>query len=158
MQWLDVLGTGACASTLITAVMHTAAHRRLRQGRRPARGSSPSVSILKPLKGDDDEFDDNLASLARQRYGGELEILLAAADPGDPALDAAQRLRRRFPGVAVRVVPGRAGPEPNPKVANLVARCHGYDTRCPRRRLRTRSSEASPVRRAISGGGVAAGG
>lgn len=121
MQWLDVLGTGACASTFITAMMHTAAHRRLRRGRRPARGSSPSVSILKPLKGDDDELDDNLASLARQRYGGELEILLAAADPGDPALDAAQRLRRRFPGVAVRVVPGRSGPELNPKVANLVA-------------------------------------
>lgn len=121
MQWLDVLGIGACASTFLTALTHVAAHRRLRKGRHASRGGAPGVSILKPLKGDDDELDENLASLARQRYAGDLEILLCAADPADPALDAAQRLRRRFPGVAVRVVPGRAGPELNPKVANLVA-------------------------------------
>src|SRR5688572_17273032 len=121
MELLTLFGTGACASSLITAVMHAAAHVRVGKRRRKPRGGAPSISILTPLKGEDDELDANLASLARQHYAGELEILLASADPRDPALDAAQRLRRAFPGVAVRVVPGSSGPQLNPKVANLVA-------------------------------------
>ena len=109
----------AGASCLATAVSHACVHWKLSR-RRARREYAPPISVLKPLKGVDDGLEENLCSLARQRYAGRFELILGAADPHDPALDVALRVRRRFPGLPIKLVAGREGPGLNPKVANLM--------------------------------------
>ncbi|MEM7152708.1 MAG: glycosyltransferase [Myxococcota bacterium] len=110
----------SAASMATTLASHVSLH--LTVGRRPcARAYAPSISILKPLKGHDEGLHDNLVSLVTQQYPGRFEVLLGAADADDPALAVARRIRRAYPEVCIRIVPGRSGPGLNPKVANLDA-------------------------------------
>jgi ceramide glucosyltransferase len=114
------LTVGAFASVCSTALTHACVHWKLRR-RTAHEGYAPPISILKPLKGVDDGLEENLASLATQDYPGRFEIVLGAADPDDPALDVALRLRRDFPEVTIKIVAGRQRPGLNPKVQNLMA-------------------------------------
>jgi ceramide glucosyltransferase len=114
-----LVALAALGSCLATAVSHACVHFKLRRRRRDVE-FAPPISVLKPLKGIDDGLEDNLCSLARQRYPGRFELILGAADPQDPALEVALRIRRRFPGVPIKLVAGREGPALNPKVANLI--------------------------------------
>ena len=108
-------------SLLVTVVIHVCVHLTLARSRRQPHAHAPPISVLKPLKGADEGLYENLASIAGQDYPGLFEIILGAADPDDPALSVAQRVRRDFPEVDIRIVPGRKGPGLNPKVSNLDA-------------------------------------
>lgn len=109
----------AVASAALTLFAQGCAWFWLR--RRPALRppTSTGVTILKPLKGVDDELYENLASFATQTHA-RLQILLGAADPEDPALAVARRLETSFPDVDIRIVAGTAPLGRNPKVANLA--------------------------------------
>src|SRR3990172_3016560 len=56
----------------------------------------PPVSILKPLKGLDDNLFDNLASFCTQDYP-EYEVLFSLQDRNDPAYKVAKMVRDRHP-------------------------------------------------------------
>lgn len=118
-----VLVLVAALSLLATAATHACVHLTLARRRRSHdRGAyAPPISILKPLKGADEGLYENLASIAAQDYPGCFELVLGAADPDDPALAVARRVRAAFPQVPIRIVAGRFGPGLNPKVANLEA-------------------------------------
>jgi ceramide glucosyltransferase len=103
-------------SLLLTIVTHAAVSRVCR--RAPATRGTPGISVLKPLKGADDELYENLSSLARQDYP-EFELLLGCEDPRDPALLVAFRLKREFPTVRIQVLAGAGATALNPKVNNL---------------------------------------
>jgi ceramide glucosyltransferase len=79
----------------------------------------PSVSILKPLAGRDDELRDNLASFARLTYP-DYELLFGVASVDDPAHAEAQAFLRAFPAVKARVLVTRREDAENPKVAQLL--------------------------------------
>lgn len=96
----------------------------LRHTSRPKRawsGAWPAISLLKPIKGDEEELRANLRSFFVQDYAGELEIVFATADADDAGLAAAHELAREFPNVTVRFVLSDANYGLNPKLSNLAA-------------------------------------
>jgi ceramide glucosyltransferase len=127
----SVLAVAGLGGVMLSLIFHRAARAAL-DGEPISRrvdgdAELPAISILKPLKGIDDELMENLASFARQDYPG-FELLLGASDPHDPALEVAERLQRAFPEVTIRIVkgpgdrtwPGRHAGAENPKVENLL--------------------------------------
>jgi ceramide glucosyltransferase len=82
----------------------------------------PSVTILKPVRGVDQEEYDNFASFCRQDYPPErYQILFAALDAEDPALEIARQLQRDFEGIDIGIVSGGGALHGyNRKVCNLA--------------------------------------
>lgn len=107
-----VAGLGA------NALMAWAARRQLAVPPPPA-GGLPPVSILKPLKGADAGLAANLESFFRLDYP-RYELILGAADPGDPALAVARAVAAAHPEVPSRIVADPREVGLNPKVNNLA--------------------------------------
>ena len=78
-----------------------------------------SVTILKPLHGDEPLLEAALASTCAQDYP-RFQVVFGVQHADDPALDVVERVRRRFPAadIAVVVDPRRHGT--NPKIGNLI--------------------------------------
>jgi ceramide glucosyltransferase len=106
----------ACFSLTLTAVTHASASIIL--GRERTSRRDRGISVLKPLKGEDEGLYENLASIARQNYE-RFEILFGCEDADDPALAVARRVQRDFPHVPMRVLSGPAAVGQNPKVNTL---------------------------------------
>jgi ceramide glucosyltransferase len=81
---------------------------------------SPPISILKPLKGLDDDLFDNLTSFCKQAYP-DYEIIFALEEKGDPALKLAEEMKKRYPQKKISVVVKKRDYALNPKVDNLIA-------------------------------------
>jgi ceramide glucosyltransferase len=83
-------------------------------------GWSPSVSILKSIKGLDPGMLDAFRSHCRQTYAGDYELLFGVGSLDDPAARAVDQLQREFPERAIRLVvcPERLGA--NGKVSTLA--------------------------------------
>ncbi|MGK9167834.1 bacteriohopanetetrol glucosamine biosynthesis glycosyltransferase HpnI [Inquilinus limosus] len=86
----------------------------------PAPAAFPPITVVKPLHGVEPGLFENLASFCVQDYPGPVQILLGVADPRDPAVEVAERLRRAFPRATLELVadPRRHGS--NRKVSNLI--------------------------------------
>jgi ceramide glucosyltransferase len=101
------------------------AARQWHRARRPLDPDwTPSVTILKPVRGVDAEAYENFASFCQLDYPPErVQILFGALDPDDPALALVRRLQAEFPRQVIDIV--RAGGDavlgPNLKVSNLAA-------------------------------------
>ena len=80
----------------------------------------PPVSLLKPLKGLEDELEENVESFFLQDYPAPFEILISTTEADDPALEIAHRVAARHPHRAVRFVLSDSNFGLNPKVANLA--------------------------------------
>jgi len=85
----------------------------------PSAGFCPPVSILKPLKGLDDNLFDNLESLCIQDYP-EYEIIFSLQDHNDPAYKVARKIKDKYPDKDISVITGRCNVGLNPKVNNLI--------------------------------------
>ncbi|MGD0235000.1 MAG: bacteriohopanetetrol glucosamine biosynthesis glycosyltransferase HpnI [Syntrophorhabdales bacterium] len=77
----------------------------------------PPVSVLKPMKGIDPEWRDNIASFVAQDYP-EYEVLLGFNDPRDEGIDLATDIAKSY-APKVRVVVHASHLGSNPKVSNL---------------------------------------
>lgn len=82
--------------------------------------SPPGVSILKPVKGMDEDSYDNFASFCRQEYSGRQQLVFAATSPGDPVIPVIRKLIADFPDhdITLNINPALHGP--NYKVSNLI--------------------------------------
>jgi ceramide glucosyltransferase len=113
-----VLGLSVCGSIYACA----ATWATWRFLRRPARTPAvwPSISVLKPLHGDEPELYENLASFCAQDYAGPIQTILGVRDPADPALDVAERLRNDHPERDIVLVRDPTTHGTNRKIGNLI--------------------------------------
>ncbi|MEJ2351193.1 MAG: ceramide glucosyltransferase [Anaerolineales bacterium] len=80
----------------------------------------PPISILKPLKGLDDDLFDNLVSFCEQDYP-DYEIIFCLEEANDPALKLAEKIKKMYPHKKISIVIKEGEYALNPKVNNLVA-------------------------------------
>ena len=92
--------------------------RRQLSGSAPVPRGSAGISVLKPLRGVDDDLEANLASFAEQEW--TCEVLLGLHDDADPVAPVAHAAALRWPG-RFRVVVQGPDLGMNPKVSQLAA-------------------------------------
>ena len=83
-------------------------------------GDAVSVSLLKPLFGEEPGLLENLRSFAAQDYGGPIQIVCGVQDPADPALAVARQLSAEVGPVQLDCVADPRLHGPNRKVSNLI--------------------------------------
>jgi ceramide glucosyltransferase len=94
--------------------------RRYFSAPKPRNNAQPAVSILKPVKGMDEESYQNFASFCTQAYSGKMQLLFAVASPDDPVITVIRQLMADFPvhDISLTINPAIHGP--NYKVSNLI--------------------------------------
>jgi ceramide glucosyltransferase len=85
----------------------------------PVPRDGAAISVLKPLRGVDDDLEANLASFAAQDWPAR-EVLLGLHDPSDPAAPVAHAAAARWPE-HFRVVMEGESLGMNPKVSQLAS-------------------------------------
>ncbi len=80
---------------------------------------TPPVSILKPLKGLDDNLFDNLASFCTQDYP-TYEVIFCLQDLNDPAYKVAKKVQEKYSDRNISLVVEKCHAGHNPKVNNLI--------------------------------------
>ena len=80
----------------------------------------PPISILKPLKGLDDDLFANLVSFCNQDYP-EYEIIFCLEEKNDPAVKLAQKIKKLYPHCNISLVIKQRDDAFNPKVNNLIS-------------------------------------
>jgi ceramide glucosyltransferase len=120
---------GAAASAVMYGLALWSTRRHLAAGRRPVAwpdAAYPPISLLKPIKGLEDELEANLRSFFEQDYPAPFEIIFSSEEPAvDPGMALARRVARDYPDVPVRFVACDPDFGLNPKVANLKGALSG---------------------------------
>ncbi len=118
--WRDAVLLLAAAPLIYYALAAIAALRFFRQARaRVPSNYTPSVSVLKPVRGVDFGSYENFASFCRQEYP-DYEILFAVNDDADPALPVIQKISADFPERRIHLLVGAEHLGANRKVNKLA--------------------------------------
>jgi ceramide glucosyltransferase len=116
IRWL-ILATAAAPALYYLAVLGCARFF-FRRRDEPVPDFCPPVSILKPMRGLDQETYQNLASFCRQRYSN-YELLICTDSAQDAAIPVIQKLIADFPHVPIRLLVGSSASGSNNKVNKL---------------------------------------
>ena len=104
----------------ILAVRSALSTVRTRERNAIPSSSFPAISVLKPLKGLEDNLFGNLESFCVQDYP-EYEVIFSLQDENDPAYKVARKIKEKFPGKSISIVVERCNLGFNPKVNNLFS-------------------------------------
>lgn len=117
------------AVSAVALLMHRIAHSvTLRHiAPRPMRHAALPLTVLKPVKGLEEELEQNLRSFFEQDYPAPLQLVFASTEPADPALALARRIAAEYPNVATRFVISDRAFGINPKVSNLAGALRAAD-------------------------------
>ncbi len=114
------LGAGVVAAAGVAqAVLGALAVRRFTALPRPAPGARPSVTVLKPLHGNEPMLEAALESFFLQDYP-DYQIVFGVQSPTDPAIAVVRTLRHRFPARDVTLVIDSARHGMNQKISNVM--------------------------------------
>lgn len=104
---------------LATGVLFIAIER-LRAKRKETDGINyESISIFKPLKGLDDQLENNLRTFFKLEYP-HFELIFGVNDLDDPAIETVKKLQKEYPQIETRLVIDEHRAGLNPKVNNLI--------------------------------------
>jgi ceramide glucosyltransferase len=78
------------------------------------------LSVLKPIKGGEEQLEQNLRSFFEQRYAAPWELVFSSTESADAGIALAKRLAAEYPAVRVRFVHADPHFGNNPKVSNLA--------------------------------------
>ncbi len=127
---MAVIGTLSSAVFLILAIVGVIRFRS--EARRqiscaPDDAHLPAVSVLKPVHGLEARLKENIESFFRQDYP-DYEILFAADEADDPALDVVREVCARYPNIRSRVlVTGTPWPNPVVYAFHCMAEAAAHD-------------------------------
>lgn len=79
----------------------------------------PQLSLLKPIKGLEEDLEANLRSFLAQDYPAPLQVVFASTEPDDPGVAIARRVAAEYPHVETAFVRSPRGFGLNPKVGNM---------------------------------------
>jgi len=117
VTWLGIILCAAAAAYAIAVLVADLPRRRFRSA--PEDGTTPPVTIMKPLCGAEPGLYENLRSFCNQAYP-RFQIVFGVADSADPAVDVVQRLRREFTDVHIQLAVNRRQHGSSRKVSNLI--------------------------------------
>ncbi|MEO6340332.1 MAG: bacteriohopanetetrol glucosamine biosynthesis glycosyltransferase HpnI [Caulobacteraceae bacterium] len=80
----------------------------------------PSVTVLKPLHGDEPWLRTHLEAFCTQDYPAPVQLVFGVQDPFDPAIEVVRDLQRRWPDLDIELVIDERIYGLNRKVSNLV--------------------------------------
>ena len=120
LGWLSTLCLAAAGLGCLYMLAAAVLVGRFARSSIPAPAAFPSVTILKPLHGDEPGLFENLASFCAQDYPGPVQIVFGVQDPADPAVAVVERLAAAFPDKALDLVIEARPQGANRKVANLI--------------------------------------
>ena len=114
---IAAIGTASSTVVLILALLGTARfHKEAKAWRKRSEAVSkslPPVSVLKPLHGMEARLSENLESFFLQDYP-DFEILFAADEADDAALEVVRSLMAKHPKVRCKAIVNGKPPWPNP--------------------------------------------
>jgi ceramide glucosyltransferase len=119
LVWILLTATGVAVTVYVLGLVSARRHLASKPAA-PMDDELPPVSILKPIKGLEEQLEPNLRSFFTQDYPGELELVFACTEQDDPAMTLARRLANEYPNVPCRFVQSDGAFGLNPKVANLA--------------------------------------
>jgi ceramide glucosyltransferase len=111
----------AIGASLIYLLINALVTRKAFTERRPDLVNEtdwPGISILKPVKGIDDRFEENLRSFFNLDYP-KFEIIFGLHDSSDPAMKLLEKLKSEFKSGKVKIIINRSEIGLNPKINNL---------------------------------------
>jgi ceramide glucosyltransferase len=79
----------------------------------------PALTLIKPIKGCEEELEENLRSFFEQRYPAPWQIIFSSTDPDDPGMDLARKVASQYPQVESVFTLADPTFGLNPKVANM---------------------------------------
>ncbi len=88
--------------------------------RQPTEGFAPGITILKPLKGCDEETPECLRSWFAQDYAGPVQILFGVSSADDPVCDTVRKLIAEHPNTPAELVVCGRRLGANAKVSTLA--------------------------------------
>lgn len=119
MAMFTTLAAGLTLAGMLQSAAGWVAVSRFAQQKVALPGHRPSVTILKPLYGNEPLLEDALATFCNQDYP-VFQIVFGLQDANDSALPVLDRLRARFPALDMVVVIDPTPHGSNRKVANLI--------------------------------------
>ena len=113
-----------CACAL--ALHALGAFATMRQRARSHHGNAapttfPPLTLLKPIKGLEEELEQNLRSFFEQRYPAALSFVFSSTERDDPGMVVARRVARQYPEHHAEFIVADPSFGNNPKVSNLAA-------------------------------------
>jgi ceramide glucosyltransferase len=111
--------TIGCVYAVIASVLALRFGRAPEGAGEPA-ADQPSVTVLKPLCGQEPDLLGRLLGFAHQCYTGRVQIVLGSQHRTDPAMDAVKRLQELRPDIAIEAAVEPRAFGTNRKVTNLV--------------------------------------
>ncbi|GJD49392.1 hypothetical protein OPKNFCMD_2122 [Methylobacterium crusticola] len=80
----------------------------------------PSVTVMKPLCGNEANLYENLTTFCTQAYAGAVQVIFGVQTAGDPAIAVVHRLQAAHPTLRIDLVVDARQHGANRKVSNLI--------------------------------------